>query len=121
MFVFPGDTTKFAKDGVFVGRVPNRMIMGLLDSQAFNGDMAPARSEYVETRRLGPSKNCTSYMWNNVPSGNADSPGHRNPKKSGSIKIGMTFRAVRITELIWGDFEGSFDIASNSSVLYKNT
>ena len=38
-FAFPLETTKFEKDDVFVGRAPNRMIVGLLDSRAFDGDL----------------------------------------------------------------------------------
>ena len=36
---FPGDTTKFEKDDVFEGRIPDRMIVGLLNSRAFNSDL----------------------------------------------------------------------------------
>ena len=70
----------------------------------------------------GQGKNCTLYMWNNVHSGNAGSPEHRNPKQFASVKIDMTFRAnpgVLITVIVWGDFEGSFDIDGNGRVLYK--
>ena len=69
----------------------------------------------------GQGKNCILYMLNNVPSGDADSPGHRNPKQSGYVKIDMTFRdnpGVHITVIVWGEFERSFDIDGNGSVLY---
>ena len=36
---FAGDTSKSEKDDVFVGRVPDRMIVGLVDSRAFNGTL----------------------------------------------------------------------------------
>ena len=37
-FSFDGRTTKFTEDNVFVGKVPDRMIVALVDSRAFNGD-----------------------------------------------------------------------------------
>lgn len=48
---------------------------------------------------------------------------HLNPKQLGSVKINMTFGAnlgVHITVLISWDFEGSFDIDGNASMLYDN-
>ena len=77
----------------------------------------------IKPNEWGQGKNCTLFMWNNVPSGDADSPGHCNPKQSGKVNIDMTFRAnpgVHITVLVWGEFEGSFHIDGNGSVLYKN-
>ena len=38
-FAFDFQTTKFEKDDVFVGEIPDRMIVGLLDSRAFNGSL----------------------------------------------------------------------------------
>ena len=38
-FSFDGRTIKFMEDNVFVGRVPDWMIVGLLDSRGFNGDL----------------------------------------------------------------------------------
>ena len=35
-FAFAGDSTKFEKDGVFVGQISDRMIVGLVDSRTFN-------------------------------------------------------------------------------------
>ena len=39
MFAFDGATIKFEKNDVFVGEVPDWMIVGLLDSRAFNGTL----------------------------------------------------------------------------------
>ena len=36
-FAFDGQTIKFEKDDVFVGEVADLMVVGLLDSRAFNG------------------------------------------------------------------------------------
>ena len=38
-FSFDGRTTKFTEDNVFVGKVPDRMIVALVDSRAFSGDV----------------------------------------------------------------------------------
>ena len=38
-FTLAGDTTKFEKDDVFMSELPVRMIVGLLDSHALNGDL----------------------------------------------------------------------------------
>ena len=38
-FSFDGNTTKFTQDNVFTGRVPDRILIGLLDSKAYNGDL----------------------------------------------------------------------------------
>ena len=46
----------------------------------------------LKPNEWGQGKNCTLIMGNNVPSG----------------------------ILVWGEFEGSFDIDGNGSVLYKN-
>ena len=36
---FEGNSTKFIEDNVFLGRVPDRLIVGLLDTRAFNGTL----------------------------------------------------------------------------------
>ena len=38
-FSFDGRTTQWEQDNVFVGRFPDRAMVGLLDSNAFNGDL----------------------------------------------------------------------------------
>ena len=38
-FSFDGRTTQWEQDNVFVGRLPNRVMVGLLHSDAFNGDL----------------------------------------------------------------------------------
>ena len=37
-FFFNGTTAKWMEDNLFLGKVPQRMIVGILDSTAFNGD-----------------------------------------------------------------------------------
>ena len=38
-FSFDGKTTLWMEDNVFLGRLPDRVVVGLLDSKAFNGDL----------------------------------------------------------------------------------
>ena len=38
-FFFDGTTTKWEQDHLFVGRFPDRVMVGLLHSDAFNGDL----------------------------------------------------------------------------------
>ena len=38
-FSFDGRTTQWEQDNVFVSRFPDRAMVGLLNSNAFNGDM----------------------------------------------------------------------------------
>ena len=57
-FSFHGRTTKFMEDNVFVGRVPDRIIVGLLDSRGFNGDL-----EYYPFA-FETAKNIHTQPWN---------------------------------------------------------
>lgn len=38
-YTFAGDTTRFQQDKIFSGRVPDRVIVGLVESTAFNGSL----------------------------------------------------------------------------------
>ena len=38
-FSFDGRTTRFSEDNVFLSKVPDRVIVAMVDSQAFNGDV----------------------------------------------------------------------------------
>ena len=138
-FSFNGTTTKWMEDNLFLGKVPQRMIVGILDSTAFNGDKekcpfafqnkgvtvvrqfieggeypyvtlelngANNRKDLMGYRRFleaagavgkhrefmvkpdewGQDKNCTLFMWNNVPSGDADGP-LLNPKQTRAVRL----------------------------------
>ena len=156
-FTFNGATTTWTEDNLFLGRVPQRMIVGILDSAAFNGtkekypfsfqskgvtsvqqfiegeeypyvtlefagnntlkdlegyrrflDAAGAvgkhREFMVKPDNWGHNKNCTLFMWNNVPSGDADGP-KLNPKQTGNVRLKIKFRAAlnaNITILVLG-------------------
>ena len=139
-FSFDGRTTKFTEDNVFVGQVPDQLIVGLLDCWGFNGDLeyypfafqkdgvirihqvigseeypyptlelngANGRKDLLGYHRFlevsgsllnhGPSmiqpsewgqgKNCTLFAFNNIPNGDADAPGHRNPREDDNVRL----------------------------------
>ncbi|CAH3186090.1 unnamed protein product [Porites lobata] len=174
-FSFNGATTVWMEDNLFLGRVPQRMIVGILDSTAFNGtkekypfafqskgvtsirqfiegeeypyvtlefagnntlkdwegyrrfldaagSVAKHREFMVKPDEWGHNKNCTLYMWNNVPSGNADSP-KLNPKQTGNVRLEIKFRAAlntNMTILVWGEFESVIYIDHLGAVTYDN-
>ena len=174
-FSFNGATTVWMEDNLFLGRVPQRMILGILDSTAFNGtkekypfafqskgvtsirqfiggeeypyvtlefagnntlkdlegyrrfldaagSVAKHREFMVKPGDWGHNKNCTLYMWNNVPSGDADGP-KLNPKQTGNVRLEIKFRAAlnaNITILVWGEFESVIYIDHLGAVTYDN-
>ena len=174
-FSFNGATTVWMEDNLFLGRVPQRMIVGILDSTAFNGTkekypfafqskgvtsirqfiegeeypyvtlemagnntlkdwegyrrfldaagaVAKHREFMVKPGDWGHNKNCTLYMWNNVPSGDADGP-KLNPKQTGNVRLEIKFRAAlnaNITILVWGEFESVIYIDHLGAVTYDN-
>ena len=174
-FTFNGATTVWTPDNLFLNRVPQRMIVGILDSTAFNGakekypfafqskgvtsirqfiegeeypyvtlefagnntlkdlegyrhflDAAGSvdkhREFMVKPDDWGHNKNCTLYMWNNVPSGDADGP-KLNPKQTGNVRLEIKFRAAlnaNITILVWGEFESVIYIDHLGAVTYDN-
>ena len=38
-YTFAGDTTRFQQDKIFAGRIPDRVVVGLVESTAFNGSL----------------------------------------------------------------------------------
>ena len=174
-FTFNGATTVWTQDNLFLGKVPQRMIVGILDSTAFNGDKekypfafqskgvtsvrqfiegeeypyvtleltgntalkdregyyrfleaagaVPKHREFtVKPDEWGQGKNCTLFMWNNVPSGDADGP-KLNPKQTGNVRLEIKFRAAlnaNITILVWGEFESVIYIDHLGAVTYDN-
>ena len=146
-FSFDGRTTQWEQDNVFVGRFPDRAMVGLLHSNAFNGDLErnpfafqkfgvtqvrqslngeeypyrtlqltgteayedllgydrflQAMGAYNENKipmllpsDWGQGKNCTLFLFNNVPSGKADDPQYRNPRQSGNVRLVIDFAAA---------------------------
>ena len=42
----------------------------------------------------GEGKTSTLFLFNNVPSGYADDPSHRNPQQSGNVRYKLNFAAA---------------------------
>ena len=77
----------------------------------------------VRLDEWGQDKNCTLFMWNNVPSGDADGP-KLNPKQTGNVCLEIQFRAalnVNITILVWGEFESVVYIDHLGAVQYDTS
>ena len=84
---------------------------------------AKHRKFMVKPGDWGHNKNCTLYMWNNVPSGDADGP-KLNPKQTGNVRLKITFRAAlntNITVLVWGEFESTIYIDHLRAVTYDTS
>ncbi|CAH3152882.1 unnamed protein product [Porites evermanni] len=165
-FSFDGRTTQWEQDNVFVGRFPDRVMVRLLHSNAFNGDLQrypfafekfgvtqirqtlngeeypyrtlqltgaedyedllgydrflQAMGAYDEDKipmllpsEWGQGKNCTLFLFNNVPSRKADNPQYRNPHQSGNVRLIIDFAAAvnhNITVLVWSEYENMYEI-----------
>ncbi|CAH3176318.1 unnamed protein product [Porites lobata] len=174
-FSFDGRTTQWEQDNVFVGRFPDRVMVGLLHSNTFNGDLQrypfafekfgvtqvrqtlngeeypyrtlqltgdqayedllgydrflQAMGAYNEDKipMLLPGdwrqgKNCTLFMFNNVPSGKADDPQYRNPRQSGNVRLIIDFAAAvnhNITVLVWSEYENMYEINHLGGIKYN--
>ena len=69
----------------------------------------------------GQGKNCTLFMFNNVP-GDIDDPEFRNPKPTGSVRYEIDFQAVighNITVMIWSECENVYEIDQFGGILYS--
>ena len=173
-YTFQGTTDNWEENNIFQGRIPDRMIVGLLDAKAFNGDkdyypfafqkfglesikQIVRGEEYpYETLQLngtnstrdklgffrfvlasgaskksvptmikpsdwGQGKNCTLFMFDNVPSGDADSQ-MLNPRQSGDLQLKIKFNTAPgkvITVLIFGEFENLMEVDRFGAVLYN--
>ena len=174
-FSFDGRTSRFTEDNVFLGKMPDRVIVAMVDSRAFNGDVewypfafqkfgstrvrqivdgeeypypalelnganglkdlkgyhrfleacgryAHHGASMVMPSDWGHNGRCILFMFNNVPSGLADDPTHRNPKQAGNVRIEIDFSAIlntNLTVLVWGEFENLFEVDGNGAVLYN--
>ena len=68
----------------------------------------------------GQAKNCTSFMFDNVANGCADSQ-RVNPKQTGDLQLSLEFGAgpgTKRTVPVYGKFENLLEIDSNGAVLY---
>ena len=174
-FSFNGRTTQWEQDNVFVGRFPDRAMVGLLHSNAFNGDMGrnpyafqkfgvtqvrqslngkeypyrtlqltgteayedllgydqflQAMGAYNENKipmllpsDWGQGKNCTLFLFNEVPSGKADDPQYRKPRQSGNVRLVIDFAAAvnhNITVLVWSEYENVYEINHLGGIKYN--
>ena len=174
-FSFDGRTTQWEQDNVFVGRFPDRVMVGLLHSDAFNGNLQrypfafekfgvtqirqTLNGEEYPYRTLqltgdqayedllgydrflqamgaykkdkiplllpgdwGQGKNCTLFLFNNVPSGKADDPQYRNPRQSGNVRLIIDFAAAVghiITVLVWSEYENMYEINHMGGIKYN--
>ena len=69
----------------------------------------------------GQNKNCTSFMFDNVASGDAESD-KLNPRQSGDLQIKIKFNAAPnkvITVMIYGEFENLLELDKFGGVLYN--
>ena len=70
----------------------------------------------------GEGKTTTLFMFNNVPSGYADDPSHRNLQQSGNDQYKINFAAAtthNITVLIWSAYENLLEINDQGSIRYN--
>ena len=174
-FSFDGRTTQWEQDNVFVGRFPDRAMVGLLHSNAFNGDLErnpyasqkfgvtqvrqslngeeyayrtlqltgteayedllgydrflQAMGAYNENKipmllpsDWGQGRNCSLFLFNNVPSGKADDPQYRNPRQSGNVRLVIDFAAAvnhNITVLVWTEYENVYEINHLGGIKYN--
>lgn len=174
-FFFDGKSTRWEQDNVSVGRVPDRVVLGLVNSKNYNGDLTcypfayekfgvtrvretvdreeypyralemagntqaedllrydrmltaiGANKQHKPTMILpgdwGQGKNCTLYVFNNVPSGDADDPHYRNPDKTGNVRYEIDFRAAvgyNITVVIWSEYENLYESDQFGCFLYS--
>ena len=174
-FSFDGRTIQWEQDNVFVSRFPDRAMVGLLHSNAFNGDMGrnpyafhkfgvtrvrqslngeeyayrtlqltgteayedllgydwflQAMGAYNENKipmllpsDWGQGKNCTLFLFNNVPSGKADDPQYRNPCQSGNVRLVIDFAAAVnhiITVLVCSEYEKVYEVNHLRGIKYN--
>lgn len=70
----------------------------------------------------GQGKNCTLFMFNNVPSGDADNPHTRNTRQTGNVRYVIEFREAidhNITVVIWSEYENLYEIDVYGGILYS--
>jgi len=87
------------------------------------GAVGKHREFMVKPDEWGHNKNCTLFMWNNVPSGDADGP-KLNPKQTGNVRLEIKFRAAvgtNMTIFMWGEFESMIYIDYLNAVQYDTT
>lgn len=177
-FSIPTGYATWEQDNVFLGKVPDRVVLALVHSTAFNGafyrypfafelfGLQSVRQlinseEYpyktlkfsttannrrsldavgydrllqamgceredkdpmIKPDEWGYGKTCNLLMFNNVPSGYADDPQHRNPQQTGNVKYELAFEAATthpITVIIYSEFENTLDVDYMGGIQYN--
>ena len=115
-FTFNGATTVWMQDNLFLNRVPQRMIVGILDSTAFNGDKEKYpfafQSKGVTTVRQFIEGEEYPYVTLELTGNTAL-----------NVRLEIKFRAAlnaNITILVWGEFESVIYIDHLGAVTYDN-
>ena len=78
------------------------------------------QGEHCAQRRLGPSTNCTLFVFENAANGHLHSA-VLNPKLSGELRITLNFGAdpgQNLTAIVYAEFENILEIDRNKAVLY---
>ena len=87
------------------------------------GAVGKHREFMVKPDEWGHNKNCTLFMWNNAPSGEADEP-KLNPKQTSNVCLEIKFRAAigaNVTILVWGGFESIIYVDHLGAVQYDTS
>ncbi|CAH3117583.1 unnamed protein product, partial [Porites lobata] len=113
-YSFDGNSTRWEQDNVFMNKIPGRTI----DSEEYpyrsleltgntkaedlvghdrfltaSGAYKHHKIPMMRPGDWGQGKNCTLFMFNNVP-GDADDPEYRNPRLTGNVCYEIDFRAA---------------------------
>ena len=70
----------------------------------------------------GEGKTTTLFLFNNVPSGYADDPSHRNPQQSGNVRYKINFASAtsnNITVLVWSEYETLLEVNYEGAIRYN--
>jgi len=177
-YSIPSGYTKWEEDNVFLGKLPDRVILALVHSDAFNGDVTrypfcferfrlthirqmvngeeyPYRTlewsnesnnkdstddlgyerflqamgayredkdPMIQPEDWGEGKNCTLFLFNNVPSGYPDDPKNRNPQQTGNVRYELTFGSAtsnNITVIVWSEYENIIEINNQGGIKYN--
>ena len=177
-FSIPSGNTSWEQDDVFLNKMPDRVILAMVHTDAYNGDFTrypfaferfgatsvrqtvngeeyPYKTlelsnessnkdstDYLGYERFlqasgvyrekklpmvqpgdwGVGKTTTLFMFNNVPSGYADDPAHRNPQQSGNVRYKINFASStsnNITVLVWSEYETLLEINHEGALRYN--
>ena len=76
----------------------------------------------VQPGDWGEGNTTTLFLFNNVPSGYADDPSHRNPQQSGNVRYKINFASAtsnNITVLVWSEYETLLEVNHEGAIRYN--